>query len=91
MSKKKIKVHLFIRKKINSYQNSIEKIAKTFERSINNNSDNFEIILKICPRPSSGLLNRVYNIFWALFNQGDINHIFGDINFISCFMNKKKQ
>ena len=47
-------------------------------------------IFKICPLTSKGILRRIYLCIWALFNQGTINHICGDINFISIFMDKKK-
>ena len=30
------------------------------------------------------------SVIWAFFNQGDVNHITGDINFISLFLSKKK-
>ena len=49
-----------------------------------------EIKFKICPLVSKGILNRIYLCIWAFFNQGNINHICGDINFISIFMSKKK-
>ena len=35
--------------------------------------------------------NRLYLIFWAYFNQGHVNHISGDINFISFLLTKKKK
>ena len=50
---------------------------------------NFEIEFKICPLESRGILRRIYLCIWAFFNQGSINHISGDINFISLLMNKK--
>ncbi len=56
----------------------------------NFNNKKFEIEFKICPLISSGIFNRVYLCFWAFFNQGNINHICGDINFISLFLSKKK-
>ncbi len=53
-------------------------------------SKDIEITFKICPLTSKGILRRIYLCIWALFNQGTINHICGDINFISIFMDKKK-
>ena len=38
---------------------------------------------------SKGILSRIYLVLWSFFNQGDVNHILGDINFISILMNKK--
>ena len=49
-----------------------------------------EIKFKICPLVSKGILNRIYLCIWAFFNQGNINHICGDINFISLFLSKKR-
>ncbi len=39
---------------------------------------------------SSGLFKRVYNILEAPFYQGDINHITGDIHYVSFFLKRKK-
>jgi hypothetical protein len=87
MSKKK-KIHLFFRKPIYGINFSIEnwyiELIKKFR-----NKD-FEFKIKICPFESKGVLNRISNIIWAIFNQGDVNHITGDINFISLFLDKKK-
>jgi glycosyltransferase involved in cell wall biosynthesis len=40
--------------------------------------------------PSKGFFKRILITFQAAFNQGDINHITGDINFIALFLRKKK-
>ena len=47
------------------------------------NYKNIKIEFKICPLESRGILRRIYLCIWAFFNQGSINHISGDINFIS--------
>ena len=39
---------------------------------------------------SQGLFKRVYNILEAFFHQSDINHITGDVHFLSYLMKKKK-
>ncbi len=51
---------------------------------------NFEIKFKICPLESKNLFNRFVLCIWAFFNQGSINHICGDVNFISIFLKKSK-
>ena len=84
----KKKIHLFMRKPIKGLHFSTENFY--FELFKNFNDRNFEIEFKICPLISRGIFNRVYLCLWAFFNQGSINHICGDINFISIFMNKKK-
>ena len=39
---------------------------------------------------SKGLLKRIYNIFEAAFHQGDVNHVTGDVHFLTVLMRKKK-
>ena len=84
----KKKVHLFLRKPIFGKHFSVENFYLDLFK--NHKSENFDIIIKICPLESKGIINRIYLIFWAFFNQGDINHITGDINFISLLLNKEK-
>ena len=85
---KKNIVCFFLRKSVYGQFYSIEKY---FYELINNHYDrSFFFKLKICPVESKGLFNRIYLIFWAYFNQGDINHICGDIHFIALFLKKKR-
>ncbi|HRI33003.1 MAG TPA: glycosyltransferase family 1 protein [Saprospiraceae bacterium] len=39
---------------------------------------------------SKGILPRIFILFEAAFNQGDVNHITGDINFIALLLRKKR-
>jgi glycosyltransferase involved in cell wall biosynthesis len=39
---------------------------------------------------SIGLLPRLYNIVEAAFRQGDVNHITGDVHFLTLFLRKRK-
>ena len=39
--------------------------------------------------PSTGILNRLYNIVHACLNQSDVNHITGEVHFLSYLMRKK--
>lgn len=39
---------------------------------------------------SNGFFKRIYIVLESAFNQGDINHITGDINFIAILLQKKK-
>jgi glycosyltransferase involved in cell wall biosynthesis len=85
---KKISVSFFLRKAVYGENYSLEKyFRELFE---NHNNKNFVFNLKICPVTSTGIFKRIYLICWAYFHQGDINHICGDINFISALLNKKK-
>ena len=84
----KKKIHLFFRKPVKDQNFSIENWY--FELIKNFKNKNIEFIVKVCPLESTGVLNRIFITFWAFLNQGDVNHVCGDINFISLFLNKKK-
>ena len=84
---KKIKVHIFLRKPFKFENHSIEKL---FHSIVKEKNDEFEFILLKCPFYSRGILRRFLNCIWAFFKQGDINHISGDTNFISIFLDKNK-
>ena len=84
---KKIKVHIFLRKPYKFENHSVEKL---FNSIVKEKNDEFEFILLKCPFYSKGFLRRFLNCIWAFFKQGDINHISGDTNFISIFLDKNK-
>jgi glycosyltransferase involved in cell wall biosynthesis len=84
---KKKRVHIFLRKPVKSINHSIEKL---FHKIAKEKSDEFKFVFLKCPFYSKGILRRFFNCIWALCNQGDINHISGDVNFISLFLNKSK-
>ena len=81
-------VKIFIRKKAETHHNSIERFAISLKNLSNNKNLRVRVIK--CPVISKGFLKRLYLIVWSFFNQGDVNHILGDINFISILMNKNK-
>lgn len=82
------KIHIFIRKKNSSFHQSVERFATQLKQNIKDKNLKIKIIK--CPVISVGIFNRIYLIIWAFFKQGDVNHICGDINFISLFLKKKK-
>ena len=82
------KIKLFLRKKNSVHHHSLERFANTIFNRLK--IENAEIEIVKCPITSKGFFKRLYLICWAFFNQGDVNHILGDINFISVMMNKKK-
>ena len=43
-----------------------------------------------CPRESKGILNRVINILWARRHQGDVNHVTGDVHYLTYFLRKDR-
>jgi|TARA_B100000242_G_scaffold292789_1_gene269010 glycosyltransferase involved in cell wall biosynthesis len=85
---KKKTIHLFLRKSIKSSHFSIENFYLDIFKKYKN--ENYVFKFKYCPVISKGFFRRVYLIIWSYFNQGDINHILGDINFICLLMKKKK-
>lgn len=85
--KKKI-INLFFRKPLYGKNYSIENFYRGLIK--NYKSKNIIIKIKVCPKESNGFFNRLILIFWAFKNQADVNHVCGDINFISLLMSKKK-
>ena len=73
----KKKIHLFFRKPSKKVHYSVENFYKEIFKDFKD--ENLEIKTKVCPLSSKGIFNRIYLIFWAFFNQGDINHVTGDI------------
>lgn len=46
--------------------------------------------VSICKYESSGFFKRLYNCMEAVSRQGDINHVTGDVNYITYFLKKNK-
>lgn len=65
---------------------SIERLFKDVRNSL---PKNIKYKISISKFESRGLWRRVYNAIEAIFHQGDINHITGDVHYLSLFMNKK--
>ena len=70
-----INVNIFIRKKSSNNHYSVERFAESLKKSY---FKNLKINIKTCPLTSKGLINRIYLIFWAYFNQ-EMLIIFGEI------------
>ncbi len=83
----KVIVHIFLRKPYKFENHSVEKLFKTITKD---KKKNFKFKFLVCPFYSSGFFNRLFNCFWAFLNQGEINHISGDVNFISLFLDKNR-
>ena len=64
---------------------SVENLFNNVRKNINN----INISLKISSRPSSGFINRIINIMEILNLKFDVNHVLGDIHYLSIFLNKK--
>lgn len=66
---------------------SLEGFFNTLRNNLNGLTNNKIIESRF---ESKGILKRIYNIIEAYFKQGDINHITGDIHFVSYFLRKQK-
>ena len=80
-----IKVTHFNRK--HKETGSIENLFRTIRKFMPSDID---ISLFIPSYRSQGLYKRLYIIIQSYFNQADVNHITGDIHFVSYLMKKKK-
>lgn len=79
-----MKVTFFHRKK--GPTQSIEILFETIRKYLPKN-----IISKvfISSYQSKGIFFRLYNIFEVVFHQGDVNHVTGDVHFLTYFLKKK--
>lgn len=83
----KINIVFFFRKKRTFGNFSIEKVFSTIQKNL---PSNYDAIIHTLSHDSSGFWKRLLICIEALRNQGDINHITGDIHFIGLFLNKNK-
>jgi glycosyltransferase involved in cell wall biosynthesis len=82
-----MKIVYFLRKSFKNGNYSIEKVF----RIINGNmSNNISTEIKVSSFHTSGFIKRLFNTFEAIFHQGEINHITGDIHYIAIFLKKRK-
>lgn len=61
-----------------------------FDQIRENLPEDIHWTIEIAKYYSNGFLKRVYIAIAALFKQGDVNHVTGDINFVAIFLKKKK-
>jgi len=84
----KIKLCLFLRKPLPGDHYSIERLFDAVIAALP--ADRYEIRLRICPFEGKGLFRRMALIIWAACCQGDVNHVTGDINFLSLLMRRSR-
>lgn len=82
---KKIKVVFFNRKPRALGNFSIEIYFKLMQQYL---EQEFQIVNKVMPFESNGFLNRFRNALFCWKNQGDVNHITGDIHYVAAFLKK---
>jgi len=81
-----MKVAYFHRKPRSGYY-SIEKLFHTVREYL---PEDVEPIVSVSRFESEGVFRRLYNIVESYLHQGDVNHITGDVHFLSYLMDKKK-
>ncbi|MDY0102510.1 MAG: glycosyltransferase family 1 protein [Lentimicrobium sp.] len=86
MEEKKINVVYFFRKPFAGYF-SIEELFGFIKSTLPEGIESTSYYLR---RHSKGLKQRLLSCIEVINNQGDINHITGDVHFISFFMHKNK-
>ncbi|MBS1541756.1 MAG: glycosyltransferase family 4 protein [Bacteroidetes bacterium] len=82
-----MKVVFFQRKPRPDYNFSVENLFHEVRKEL---PPLIQQKVKILSFFSNGFFKRVYISLEAMFSQGDINHVTGDINFIAIFLKRKK-
>ena len=83
----KIRVHYFFRRPRDGKNFSIERL---FETVISELPPSIEPVILVCPWHSSGVFRRFALAVWAAMNQGDVNHVTGDVDFLVMLMRKRR-
>ncbi len=78
---------VFFHRKPNTCHFSIEGFFETMRSYL---PSEIECVIAESRFESRGILKRLYNMLEAVFRQGDVNHITGDIHYVSFFLKKKK-
>lgn len=79
------KIKYFFRKPTNSQ--SIERVFEDIKDEV---IKEFKIGFYINRYNSKGILKRAYDMICAAFHQSDINHVTGDVHYLTYFLSKKK-
>jgi glycosyltransferase involved in cell wall biosynthesis len=66
---------------------SIERLFMSVRSAL---PDNIDARLAISQFPSRGIWRRIYNTIEAAFRQGQVNHITGDVHFLTYLLRKKR-
>ncbi len=81
------KITYFQRKRRDEANYSIEQIFGALAIRF---SKNYQVQQYILPFVSLGLFKRLFNLLAATLNQGDVNHVTGDINYAAILLKKEK-
>lgn len=85
--RKPFSVVFFYRKQRTSHNFSIEFIFRKIQSNL---PPHIHTVTAVCRYLSNGFWKRLYNAVEAAFRQGDINHITGDVSFLTFFLKKRK-
>ena len=80
------KVIHFLRKP-NQIAFSIENVFQTIRSEL---PEDIDVQVHKCNHPSRGIWRRVFEAIRAAWNQGDINHVTGDVHFLTYFMRRRR-
>lgn len=78
---------VFLQRKAYPDQFSIEKVFDGIKNSL---PKEVNVVTAVLPYFSKGFFPRLRSFFWSRQQQGDVNHITGDIHFIAMALKKKK-
>tara|TARA_B100001939_G_scaffold347247_1_gene368260 strand:- start:1045 stop:2037 length:993 start_codon:yes stop_codon:yes gene_type:complete len=82
-----MRVNIFLRKPFKLGNFSVEIF---YNEILNELKDKIDIKIIKVPFKNKGILPRLFNILFCYINQGDINHIVGDISYCSLLMDKRR-
>ncbi len=81
------KITYFQRKRREGANFSLEQI---FDDLASRLKFNYLINQRILPFVSSGFYKRIFNMIYVVFFQADVNHVTGDVNYVSLLLKKRK-
>ena len=86
--KNRLRVVFFYRKPRPGHHYSIERLFDAVSDALP--EERYEIRRLVCPFVSKGVIRRLLLMIWAALNQGDINHVTGDVNFLGLLMRRSR-
>jgi glycosyltransferase involved in cell wall biosynthesis len=81
-----LRVNFFQRKPVGGV-NSVETVFDGVRQHLSKKIDSRTIV---SPFASRGFWGRLFNCFHACWHQGEVNHVTGDVHFLTYFLKKKK-
>jgi glycosyltransferase involved in cell wall biosynthesis len=88
MRQKRLRISFFLRKPRVGQNFSIERLFDAIGEALP--ADRYEVKRLVCPFESNGVIRRLLLLLWAFLNQGDVNHVTGDIHFIGLLLRRSR-